>query len=147
MKDSLRDILNDNDISYSVVYSGSIDQECKLQEYQQRLKKLSAREKRIKDAYLNEIDSLEEYRENKRALDRERDIIESDIKKILNSKIQYSKDEMDDKMRQNIIRLLEIIDDESVSSEAKGNAIRSVVDHISFDRKNTSLKFYLKLVF
>ena len=54
---------------------------------------------------------------------------------------------MDDKMRQNIIRLLEIIDDESVSSEAKGNAIRSVVDHISFDRKNTSLKFYLKLVF
>ncbi|MCI5613568.1 MAG: hypothetical protein MR356_04405, partial [Agathobacter sp.] len=131
----------------SVVYSGSIDQECKLQEYQQRLKKLSAREKRIKDAYLNEIDSLEEYRENKCALDRERDIIESDIKKIINSKIQYSKDEMDDKMRQNIIRLLEIIDDESVSSEAKGNAIRSVVDHISFDRKNTSLKFYLKLVF
>lgn len=147
VKDSLRDILNDNDISYSVVYSGSIDQECKLQEYQQRLKKLSAREKRIKDAYLNEIDSLEEYRENKCALDRERDIIESDIKKIINSKIQYSKDEMDDKMRQNIIRLLEIIDDESVSSEAKGNAIRSVVDHISFDRKNTSLKFYLKLVF
>ena len=57
-----------------------------------------------------------------------------------------SKEEMDKKMKQNISALLTVLQDDSADYVQKGNMMRNVVDHIVFDRGNTSLDMFLKLV-
>lgn len=57
-----------------------------------------------------------------------------------------SKEEMDKKMKQNISALLAVLQDDSADYVQKGNMMRNVVDHIVFDRGNTSLDMFLKLV-
>ena len=104
------------------------------------------KEKRIKAAYLNEIDSLEEYKANKAALLKERAAIEKKIKLLTISNTDMSKEEMDKKMKQNISALLTVLQDDSADYVQKGNMMRNVVDHIVFDRANTSLDMFLKLV-
>ena len=56
------------------------------------------------------------------------------------------KELLDRKMRQNISDLLSVIKDDSVDYVKKGNMMRNVVDHIVFNRKETSLDVFLKLV-
>ncbi|MCI6791037.1 MAG: hypothetical protein MR589_08175, partial [Lachnobacterium sp.] len=105
-----------------------------------------AKEKRIKAAYLNEIDTLEEYKANKTALEEERRTVEKEIEELTLSDVKYSKEDLDKKMKQNISDLLRVLRDKSADYIQKGNMMRNVVDHIVFDRKNTSLDVFLKLV-
>ena len=114
--------------------------------YLKQLQKVENKGKRIKAAYLNEIDTLEEYKANKAALLEERATIEKNIKLLTVSKAEMSKEEMDKKMKQNISALLAVLQDDSADYVQKGNMMRNVVDHIVFDRGNTSLDMFLKLV-
>lgn len=142
----LENILHSPAIVYTVISSASADADSKLADLEKQLQKVENKEKRIKAAYLNEIDSLEEYKANKAALLKERVAIEKNIKLLTISNTDMSKEEMDKKMKQNISALLTVLQDESADYVQKGNMMRNVVDHIVFDRGNTSLDMFLKLV-
>ena len=144
--DYLEHLLDSDDIAYSVISSSASDSNNRIEELEHQLQKLSAKEKRIKAAYQNGIDTLEEYKANKYALSEERKLIEKSISNLSVSSDPQSKDALDRKMRQNIADLLSVIKDESADYITKGNMMRNVVDHIVFDRKNTSLDVFLKLV-
>lgn len=133
-------------LSYTVISSSSVDASSKLSDLERQLQKIDAKEKRIKAAYLNEIDTLEEYKANKTALEEERRTVEKEIEELTLSDVKYSKEDLDKKMKQNISDLLRVLRDESADYIQKGNMMRNVVDHIVFDRKNTSLDVFLKLV-
>ena len=90
--------------------------------------------------------TLEVYKANKTALEEERRTIEKEIEELTLSNVKYTKEDMDKKMKQNIQNLLLVLKDESADYVQKGNMMRNVVDHIVFDRKNTSLDVFLKLV-
>jgi site-specific DNA recombinase len=141
----LKNILHSASIVYTVT-SASSDSGSKLADLEKKLQKVDNKEKRIKAAYLNEIDTLEEYKANKAALLEERAAIEKNIKLLTISSTNMSKEEMDQKMKQNISALLTVLQDDSADYIKKGNMMRNVVDHITFDRKNTSLDMFLKLV-
>lgn len=142
----LESILHSPAIVYTVISSASADADSKLADLEKQLQKVENKEKRIKAAYLNEIDSLEEYKANKAALLKERAAIEKNIKLLTISNTDMSKEEMDKKMKQNISALLTVLQDDSADYVQKGNMMRNVVDHIMFDRGNTSLGMFLKLV-
>lgn len=144
--DYLEHLLDSGDIAYSVISSSAADSSSRIAELERQLQKLSAKEKRIKAAYQNGIDTLEEYRANKNALSEERELIEKSISELYGASDPQNKDTLDKKMRQNIADLLSVIKDESADYVTKGNMMRNVVDHIVFDRKNTSLDVFLKLV-
>ena len=142
----LESILHSPAIVYTVISSASADADSKLADLEKQLQKVENKEKRIKAANLNEIDSLEEYKANKAALLKERAAIEKNIKLLTISNTDMSKEEMDKKMKQNISALLTVLQDDSADYVQKGNMMRNVVDHIVFDRGNTSLDMFLKLV-
>lgn len=142
----LESILHSPAIVYTVISSTSADADSKLADLEKQLQKVENKEKRIKAAYLNEIDSLEEYKANKAALLKERVAIEKNIKLLTISNTDMSKEEMDKKMKQNISALLTVLQDDSADYVQKGNMMRNAVDHIVFDRGNTSLDMFLKLV-
>ena len=82
----------------------------------------------------------------KNALEEERRTVEKEIEELTLSDVKYSKEDLDKKMKQNISDLLRVLRDESADYIQKGHMMRNVVDHIVFDRKNTSLDVFLKLV-
>lgn len=142
----LESVLHSPAIVYTVISSASADADSKLADLEKQLQKVENKGKRIKAAYLNEIDTLEEYKANKAALLEERATIEKNIKLLTVSKAEMSKEEMDKKMKQNISALLAVLQDDSADYVQKGNMMRNVVDHIVFDRGNTRLDMFLKLV-
>lgn len=142
----LESVLHSPTLSYTVISSASADASSKLSDLERQLQKIDAKGKRIKAAYLNEIDTLEEYKANKTSLEEERRTVEKEIEELTLSDVKYSKEDLDKKMKQNISDLLRVLRDESADYIQKGNMMRNVVDHIVFDRKNTSLDVFLKLV-
>ena len=142
----LEQVALSDDISYSVIPAAASDPESRIAELERQLQKLDAKEKRIKSAYQNGIDSMEEYKANKLALNDERRIIEDSIRELTSLSDTEDQAQLDQKMRQNISDLLSVIKDESIDYVKKGNMMRNVVDHIVFNRKETSLDVFLKLV-
>lgn len=142
----LEQVTLSSDISYSVITAAASDNGSRISELERQLQKIDAKEKRIKAAYQNGIDSLDEYKANKAAINDERRIIEESIRELTPMADTQDKELLDLKMRQNISDLLSVIKDDSVDYVKKGNMMRNVVDHIVFNRKETSLDVFLKLV-
>ncbi|MDD7637461.1 MAG: recombinase family protein, partial [Clostridiales bacterium] len=141
--DGLQQLLSSDSLQYTVVHKQSSSSE-KEQELLRLLNTLNDRERRAKDAYLNGIDSLEEYKELRMQIQSERNRAQAE----LDSLSSDSDSSCDDNvlMVQNVQSALTILTDPDASYEKKGTAIRGIVDKIIYDRKNTSFDFHLKLV-
>lgn len=106
-----------------------------LKAKKEELHKLSMRLQRAKDAYLNGIDSLEEYTLTKLTLTKEVEQIEEDLHKASNS--------TDSELTNPIyISLAEILQSEIVSNSDKQIILSSLIHHIVYDKTNATLRFY-----
>lgn len=103
--------------------------------------KLESKEKRIKAAYQDGIDTLEEYRENKELLQKEKDRILSQIKEI---ESKNDKNDSIDHSEEMILRVKNIIDiiKSNASKEVKSDSFRSICDKIVYDKKAKNLDIY-----
>lgn len=110
---------------------------------QEALAKVEVKEKRIKQAYENEIDSLDEYKENKLRLKAERDKLLTDLARI-RAKALQEEHEMpsQDEIMQQVTYVYQIISDPNIDYETKGNALRSICKKIVFDRETRHFSFY-----
>lgn len=100
---------------------------------------LSAKERRIKDAYMNGIDTLDEYRENKAILTSKRKAIEEQMEK-LNKTVPIRNQPYEPV---NFNHLLKILCDEKIDYTEKGNAIRDVFDHFDWHKADGTLEAFL----
>lgn len=105
-----------------------------------QISKLSDKESRIKQAYIDGIDTLEEYRENKQLLITERKNLEKQLASIISVP-----DDSSNEMLQNITSVLNIIRDTSKDTLSRANAVRSVVDHCVYDKEHDKLEVYFFL--
>lgn len=104
----------------------------------ERLKKLTAKEARIKEAYRNGVDTLEEYKENKEILQREREEIEASIREAAaGDDTDYSP-----AVLANIRSVVDILKDPAATYEKKAQGLRSVIEKIVFDKASDSLSVY-----
>lgn len=114
---------NNNSPDHSVIIKNQLD-------------KLVIKEKRIKKAYIDGIDTFEEYKENKKLIQDERNELEAELNKIpTDSDAQTA-------MRYQIENVMEVIKDSNADMGLKADMLRSVVDHMVYDKKNEELQIF-----
>ena len=106
-----------------------------------QLDKLADKELRIKEAYRAGIDTLEEYKENKQLVRAEREALQQQLADLT----QTSNAATNAAMLNNISSVLGIITDTTKDTLTRANAIRSVVDHVVYDKVNDKLEIYFFL--
>ena len=84
----------------------------------------------MKDAYINGIDSIEEYRENKKILSSKREDIQ---KKLDNTKVAAQPVPIQKEI--NFEKMIDLIHDENTDYITKGNALRDVFDHFVWNKE------------
>lgn len=108
--------------------------------YTSLLSKAQQRLKKAKDAYLNDIDTLEEYRFNKTNIETEIAELQEHISEIEKQRnIPFNQAAFSIK----IVSVIEILRDDSRSMEDKRKAFKSICDKIIFHKRNSSLELFL----
>lgn len=110
------------------------------QRLESALEKLGTKKNKIKSAYENGIDTLEEYRAGKERLMKVESELESRIKSI-EAWERHTNTQINDADGYKIKGVCDILTDQSVSCEVKGKALRSVVKKIVYDKKSGEMKF------
>lgn len=137
---SLQDVIGSGNVEYEYIRKEDPEGQAEEMLLREALKKLEVKERRVKEAYENEIDTLEEYKENKQRLQAERDNIMKSLSQIEKGK----KKELPDKQEllQKIEEVYSLLIDENVGYAEKGNALRSVVKYIDYDRKKDRMEVH-----
>lgn len=139
--DGLEDSLLSPVLSFHVVRDNE-DTDTGLLFLREQLKRITAKEKRIKDAYINEIDTLEEYRANKEMLQSEREKIQKQIDDM--TYYQENKADYDRLLRDQIRKVLDVLHSDAGYVE-KGAALRSVVESVTYDKTDGHLSFFFRV--
>ncbi len=107
----------------------------------QELKRIAMREDRIRSAYENGIDTLEEYKQNRERIKQARNDIQSQLDELNNSsaKSPVTKEDILAKVK----TVYDVIQDPDVDMETKGAFMRSLVEDIIYDKENGKMIFHL----
>lgn len=138
--ESLEEVLATNELEYEYIRKTDDTVNAEEVAIQEALAHLEVKERRIREAYENEIDTLEEYKQNKLRLKSEREELMADAER-LHRQAEQAPDVVpskEDVMRQ-VAHVHEIISDSNIDYETKGNALRKIVKDIVFDRKKGHL--------
>lgn len=104
-----------------------------------KLNSIEIKEKRIKEAYINGIDTLEEYKKNKELLKEEKNNLEKSLKSV-------NKEQVNENRKREIIengkKVYEILNDENIEIEKKHAIVHNLINFIKYDKTNDSLEIY-----
>ncbi len=98
-----------------------------------QLEKLPEKEKRAKEAYINGIDTLEEYKANKENIENQRKLLENSLKK--NQKQENEEKEFKEKLK----TVYEKIIDPEIEEKEKFELSHLLIDKIEFDKSAETL--------
>lgn len=103
---------------------------------EKELENLELKEKRIKRAYMDGIDTIEEYRENKKIIELERKKIQKKIKekKDGNKSLPIEKEKY--------YHLIDMLKSDSFTVQQKNESLKSLCEKIIYDKKNEIMDFY-----
>lgn len=135
--DAIAELCNDNDLQYEIIPAAKEYNNLKYTE--EALKKLTQKEMRIKDAYINGIDTLEEYKENKLKLEAERKQLSD---KIIDIKDNSHTEEIKLIMLERLKNVYSIITS-GAETEVKNTAIKSVVKRIVYTKSTENIDITL----
>ena len=132
-------ILSGAEFSYVRKSQPKDNNDLEVERLQKELSKLEVREKRIREAYESEIDTLEEYKANKERLTASRLKLNSQLENLLHDheELEINTEEI---LRE-IKSVNDILKNPDVEYEEKGLLIRSVVDQIVYDKEGGKMYF------
>lgn len=136
--DGLKNLLLFDSIDYEKVPAKTLEPDFSL--LRTRLNEIRKKEERIRMAYIDGIDSLEEYKRNKTMLEKQRADIEKQI-----SPEKQSEPEEAASILENIEDVIGILEGDSDTAK-KGEAIRSICRQITYDKEKDALSFDLYVV-
>ena len=93
---------------------------------------------RLREAYLDGAESLDDYKRGKAALEAQL----ASLKQELTPAAPSNQEAIQSAIQQNIIRILAILSNPAVSVEAKHEAASSLIESILFDRDTNSLRIF-----
>ena len=140
VKDELSKALSycdESDFELNITHADTAQEE--LDALKNQLKALPGRLKRAKEAYLAEIDSLEEYKHNKAKLEQRQKELISKIEKQMNNQPKITESEFIGKVR-NVLDIL----NSDCDMKNKQNAVRSIIEKIIYDKPNASIEVYYR---
>lgn len=111
-----------------------------IQRLQQALEHLAVREARVKMAYENGIDTLEEYGANKKRLAEERQSLQKELDRVLTPAAPPETISKED-FRKEIKNINDILKNPEEPAEKKGLLLRSIVDRIVYEKASGTMYF------
>lgn len=145
LEQAVIDTLCKNIQSGSVKYEEELVLPDQIQDEQailmESMDRLDEKEKRIKAAYQNGIDTLDEYRQNKALILSERDRLTTQLQKL---EASIPKPDADGHREEMLLRIRDVMDilRSDASKEVKSRSIRSICDRIVFNRATKNLDIY-----
>lgn len=141
--ESLRGVLaGTEDIDFELINTTLTDTEVERAIYENELKGLDTKLKRIKEAYLNEVDTLEEYKMNRDILNQRKTELEKLIAGI--SIASANPADYKEQFLDQVHSVLEVIESDA-PYELKGEALRTIVQKIVFYKASNTLEFHYHL--
>ena len=105
------------------------------------LKKINTKMERIKNAYINEIDTLEEYKQNKQHLEKQKNKLNKQLLELRTNKVvQKEKESTYSKCEE----AYKILTDNTVPDNIKYDIAHGLFDKIIYDKDNEELLIYYK---
>lgn len=138
--ESIKSVLDTGKITYRKIEAKTEDTADLKTILEDQIKKIDVKLQRIKEAYMNGIDTLEEYKENKRIVQGEKDSLEKQLSELKEEKSSTKNEDKDMLMR--VKNVYDILSSDSVDVTTKSEVLRSVVDKIVYDREKDLLKVY-----
>jgi Site-specific recombinases, DNA invertase Pin homologs len=138
LKTSLSNIIYTGDINYKVIQKVEKNS-FEITNIEKELSKINLKETRIKLAYMDGIDTLDEYKANKKLLGDLRSEFQTKLEQLnVNIDIKDTKSDMLDR----ISNVYDIITSEDFDYLQKGEALRSVLEKIVYSKTDGYLEFY-----
>lgn len=138
--ESIKSVLDTGKITYRKIEVKAEDTADLKTILEDQIKKIDVKLQRIKEAYMNGIDTMEEYKENKRIVQGEKDSLEKQLSELKEEKISTKNEDKDMLMR--VKNVYDILSSDSVDAITKNDVLRSVVEKIVYDREKDELKVY-----
>lgn len=140
---SLKEILDTKTLSFEykvIEQTEQVDEKALLEE---QLQQIALKEQRIKTAYREGIDTIEEYKHNREIIERERDEIQQKICELESVDIDTS----DDKaiMLKKIQNVYEVVSSSDYTDQQKNEMLKTIVDKYVYDKENDTLNAYYYL--
>jgi len=107
-----------------------------------QLEKMSEKETRIKEAYINGIDTIEEYKNNKKDLQEQKDILNIKLAELKKKSDNKSKEQI---LKENLKSVYEVLSDKNIDMKNKYEISHTIIDNIYFLRDEGILEISYKL--
>lgn len=105
-----------------------------------QLKRIDEKLDRIKEAYRNGVDSLEEYKENKVLVQNEKQLLEKQLAELpaQDSDSEQAESALLDRVK----NVYEIVNSESVDDVTKNEILKSIIEKIVYNKEKDTLEVY-----
>ena len=140
---ALKDAMDSQEVEFEIRKGAKPEHKSELKLIETAMEKLKEKERRIKKAYRDGIDTLEEYKENKELLLNEKHLLEEKLEAI-----QAEPDPDTDyraSMLNRISSVYDLLMDETASTVQKNEGIKSIVEKIVYNKQQGSLTIYFYL--
>ena len=138
--DSLRMVLDTQaPLSFDLIRTTYTDSDLDRQIYENELNGLTKKEERVKEAYVNGIDTIEEYRHNREMIDNRRREIELLLSNL--TTVSLNPADYKDQFLAKVRSVLEVIESDA-PYELKGEALRDIVQKIVLHKETDTLEFH-----
>lgn len=138
---SLENILETGNFEYDRIPRPASEQDSSQKAaIEVKLERLALKEERIRSAYENGIDSLEEYRTRKEQLLKERAELEAELASL--EPADCSPAPSHEELMERVKTVHDLLCSPNVDFETKGTALRSILKFIVFDRKADRFEFH-----
>lgn len=143
-KATLQQIKKDfnSEIELNVKINSNNFNDTELQVIYSQLEKLKERQFRIKEAYINGVDTLEEYKSNKQYLIDQEKFLKSKLSELENKENIMLKDDI---IRENLKTVYEILIDNKIDMQRKYEISHLLIEKIEFSKYNYRLDLEYKL--
>lgn len=138
--ESIKTVLDNGKITYRKIEAKTDDTVDLKTILEDQIKKIDVKLQRIKEAYMNGIDTIEEYKENKQAVQEEKQHLEKQLSEIKEEKSSSKDDDKDMLLR--VKNVYDILSSDSVDATTKNDVLRSVVEKIIYEKDKDLLKVY-----
>lgn len=140
---ALDEVLDAGTVEYEIKNAVKIEDTHELETLNNLIQKLELKEKRAKDAYIDGIDTLDEYKQNKLLIQKERESLEASLAQLMAVQPQTEAESPDDAHLLSSIRnVKDILLSDHFTTLQKNIALKSIVDRIVYNKDTHHIDVY-----
>lgn len=143
--DALRGVLESGDVDYEIKRDEKSEEHFELEALEARMNKLDMKEMRAKEAYMDGIDTKEEYKLNRELLRHEREQLEKLLSDLRQKESSACPEDRTGRMLDRIHTVLDVLESDQYTMIQKNSAIKSIIEKIVFHRENLHIDLYFYL--